>query len=122
HAALRLPALGRFRRSPGRTDAQVGTANRAPRLSDAARRRTADLPSHDAHMIRTPKGPKTMSKNPSFSIVASVRRFLRDDSGATAIEYALVASGIAVAIASTVTALGSSVKNNLYSNVASALK
>jgi hypothetical protein len=34
----------------------------------------------------------------------------------------LVASGIAVAIASTVVSLGSAVKNNLYGNVATALK
>ncbi|HXD14313.1 MAG TPA: Flp family type IVb pilin [Xanthobacteraceae bacterium] len=54
--------------------------------------------------------------------MASVARFMRDESGATAIEYALVASGIAVAIASTVVTLGSAVKNNLYGNVATALK
>jgi pilus assembly protein Flp/PilA len=51
-----------------------------------------------------------------------VVRFARDERGATAIEYALVASGIAVAIASTVVSLGSAVKNNLYGNVAQALK
>ena len=51
-----------------------------------------------------------------------IARFLSDQSGATAIEYALVASGIAVAIASTVVSLGSAVKNNLYGNVATALK
>jgi len=63
-----------------------------------------------------------MSKNPSSPIIASVVRFMRDESGATAIEYALVASGIAVAIASTVVSLGSAVKNNLYGNVAQAMK
>lgn len=63
-----------------------------------------------------------MSKNLSSSIIASMVRFARDEGGATAIEYALVASGIAVAIASTVVSLGSAVKNNLYGNVATALK
>ena len=63
-----------------------------------------------------------MSKNLSSPIIASVVRFMRDESGATAIEYALVASGIAVAIASTVVSLGSAVKNNLYGNVAQAMK
>ena len=63
-----------------------------------------------------------MLQNLSFPIIASVVRFMRDESGATAIEYALVASGIAVAIASTVVSLGSAVKNNLYGNVAAALK
>jgi len=47
---------------------------------------------------------------------------MRDERGATAIEYALIASGVAVAIASTVMSLGSAVRDNLYSNVATALK
>jgi pilus assembly protein Flp/PilA len=73
-------------------------------------------------MIRTAEGPKTMLQNLTSPIIASVARFMRDERGATAIEYALVASGIAVAIASTVVTLGSAVKNNLYGNVATALK
>jgi pilus assembly protein Flp/PilA len=72
-------------------------------------------------MIRTPEGPKTMKKH-GHTIIAAVARFMRDESGATAIEYAMVASGVAVAIASTVVAVGSGVKNNLYGNVAAALK
>ena len=63
-----------------------------------------------------------MLKNLSLPIFASVGRFVRDERGATAIEYALVASGIAVAIASTVVSLGSAVKNNLYGNILSAMK
>jgi pilus assembly protein Flp/PilA len=55
------------------------------------------------------------------SIGARIRCFLRDQNGATAIEYAMIASGIAVAIASTVASLGSSVKG-LYSSVATAMK
>lgn len=51
----------------------------------------------------------------------SVRRFLRNESGATAIEYAMIASGIAVAIATTVFSLGSNVKG-LYSSVATAMQ
>ena len=35
-----------------------------------------------------------------------IARFLRDDSGATAIEYGLIAAGISVAIIATVTSLG----------------
>ncbi len=35
-----------------------------------------------------------------------ITRFLRDDSGATAIEYGLIAAGISVAIIATVTSLG----------------
>ena len=36
----------------------------------------------------------------------TVSRFLRDDSGATAIEYGLIAAGIAVAIIAAVNAVG----------------
>jgi pilus assembly protein Flp/PilA len=50
----------------------------------------------------------------------TMRRFMRDDSGATAIEYAMIASGVAVAIAATVMSLGSTVKG-LFSSVSSAM-
>jgi len=36
----------------------------------------------------------------------TIRKFLRDESGATAIEYGLIAAGISVAIIATVTTLG----------------
>ncbi len=58
---------------------------------------------------------------PQANIEANLRRFLRDDSGATAIEYAIIASGIAVAIATTIVSLGSSVQG-LYSSVATSMK
>ena len=48
------------------------------------------------------------------------RRFASDRSGATAIEYALVASDIAGVIILIVYALGDSVQNNLYAKIASA--
>jgi pilus assembly protein Flp/PilA len=50
-----------------------------------------------------------------------LRRFRRDQSGATAIEYAMIACGISVAIAGTVATLGTTVEG-FYSAVASALK
>ena len=40
----------------------------------------------------------------------SLRDFLRDDGGATAIEYALIASGVAAAIIAVVLTLGTSVQ------------
>ena len=40
----------------------------------------------------------------------TIRRFVRDERGATAIEYALIAAGIAVAVASTIMSLGGSVQ------------
>jgi len=58
------------------------------------------------------RAPKTIS---------NLRHFLHDDSGATAIEYAMIASGIAVAIATTITSLGTTVKG-LYTGVATAMK
>ncbi|MES1154933.1 MAG: Flp family type IVb pilin [Pseudorhodoplanes sp.] len=43
------------------------------------------------------------------SFAAPFRRFLRDEKGATAIEYAMIAAGIGVAVAATVMALGTRV-------------
>ena len=42
-----------------------------------------------------------------------VLRFIRDNSGAIAIEYGLIAAGISVAIIFTVNALGGPLKNTL---------
>jgi pilus assembly protein Flp/PilA len=49
---------------------------------------------------------------------AALNRFLRDERGATAIEYALIAAGIGTAVASTVWTLGAEVRANLYDKVA----
>jgi Flp pilus assembly pilin Flp len=46
---------------------------------------------------------------------------LRDEGGATAIENVMIASGIAVAVATTIVTLGSTV-NGLYSSVATTIK
>jgi Flp pilus assembly pilin Flp len=46
-------------------------------------------------------------------------RFLHDVSGATAIEYGLIAAGIGGAVASTVWNLGAGVKANLYDKLSS---
>jgi pilus assembly protein Flp/PilA len=54
-------------------------------------------------------------------LAAPIARFWRDEQGATAIEYAMIASGVAVAIAASVTALGSNVKS-MFVNVSSSLK
>ena len=48
-------------------------------------------------------------------------RFLSDDGGATAIEYGLIAAGIAVAIIAVVQGLGSQL-NTTFSSVSGALK
>jgi pilus assembly protein Flp/PilA len=62
-----------------------------------------------------------MLKRERLPVLTLALRFLRDDTGATAIEYAMIASGIGVAIAATIVSLGSSVKG-LYQNVYTALK
>ena len=55
------------------------------------------------------------------AIIIPVRGFLRDEGGATAIEYAMIASGIAVAIAATIVSLGSNVQG-LYNSVATVME
>jgi pilus assembly protein Flp/PilA len=50
-----------------------------------------------------------------------ILRFLRGNSGATSIEYAIMASGIAVAVIATVNGLGTTV-NASYTSVSVALK
>lgn len=48
-------------------------------------------------------------------------RFLKDEAGATAIEYGLIAAGISVAIIAAVTSLGSNL-NTTFSSVSTAIK
>ncbi len=50
-----------------------------------------------------------------------VERFLQDERGATAIEYAMVAAGIAVAISVAVYALGERVLNDLWNRISTAM-
>ncbi|CAN5415026.1 hypothetical protein BH11PSE4_BH11PSE4_25380 [soil metagenome] len=55
------------------------------------------------------------------SIAKSISKFARDESGATAIEYALIASGIALAIVVTVQGIGPQL-NAKFSSVNTSLK
>jgi pilus assembly protein Flp/PilA len=48
-------------------------------------------------------------------------RFLKDDNGATAIEYGLIAAGISVAIIAVVQGLGTNL-NTTFQSVSTALK
>ena len=50
----------------------------------------------------------------------TLARFCADESGATAVEYAMVASGIGAAVAATVYQLGSNVKG-LFTKIANLL-
>jgi len=49
-----------------------------------------------------------------------ISRFLKDENGATAIEYGLIATGIAVAIIPVITGLGTKLKGT-FSSIQSAL-
>ena len=50
-----------------------------------------------------------------------IARFLKDQSGATAIEYCLIAAGISITIVTVVNGMGSALGLK-YTNVSSALK
>jgi pilus assembly protein Flp/PilA len=50
-----------------------------------------------------------------------VIRFINDDSGATAIEYGLIAAGISIAIIAVVNTIGSNL-NTTFTSVSSQLK
>jgi pilus assembly protein Flp/PilA len=53
--------------------------------------------------------------------MSNILRFLRDESGATAIEYGLIAAGISVAIIVVVQSVGSGL-NTTFTSVSTALK
>ncbi|MEH2495941.1 pilus assembly protein Flp/PilA [Bradyrhizobium sp. AZCC 1678] len=50
-----------------------------------------------------------------------IRSFLRDESGATAIEYGLIAAGIAIAIITAVQGVGSKLSSN-FNDISTSLK
>jgi pilus assembly protein Flp/PilA len=50
-----------------------------------------------------------------------IARFVKDESGATAIEYGLIAAGISLAIIAVVNGLGSTL-NTKFSSISSSLK
>jgi pilus assembly protein Flp/PilA len=62
-----------------------------------------------------------MSKLQSATIADLTLRLMRDERGTTAIEYAILASGVAVAIAATIMNLGGTVKG-LFTSVATAME
>ncbi len=54
------------------------------------------------------------------AIRTTFQRFLRDVRAATAIEYALIASGVSIVIVATIVGLGANVKS-LYTTVATTM-
>jgi pilus assembly protein Flp/PilA len=61
-----------------------------------------------------PEQDRTMRRFLLIEMPAHTRRFLIAEEGATAIEYALIAAGISVAIVSAVTTLGSTMMAIYY--------
>jgi pilus assembly protein Flp/PilA len=53
--------------------------------------------------------------------MSTIRKFLNDESGATAIEYGLIAAGIALAIITVVNGLGSKL-NTKFASINASLK
>jgi len=51
-----------------------------------------------------------------------LRSFLADENGATAIEYGLIAAGIALAIVTVVTNTGSALLSNKFNSISAATK
>jgi pilus assembly protein Flp/PilA len=56
-----------------------------------------------------------------YPVIKPILHFIRDESGATAIEYGLIAAGISVAIIVAVTSVGSSL-NTTFTSVQTSLK
>ena len=91
------------------TSSQEGGATFPPRFR-TSRAITAPEPRSDSHCCG-PMEPK----------MKNLLKFVKDESGATAIEYGLIAAGISVAIIAVVQGLGTNLKNT-FSSVSTALK
>ena len=69
-----------------------------------------------------PAGAKSAQRGPNRErLMVMLKSFLRDESGATAIEYGLIAAGISVAIIAVVQGLGTKL-NTTFDSVKTALK
>jgi pilus assembly protein Flp/PilA len=54
-------------------------------------------------------------------LLKTIRAFARNENGATAIEYALIAGGISIVILTAMIAVGDTVRDDLFGKVANAL-
>ncbi len=54
------------------------------------------------------------------TMLAKIGAFVRDEEGASAVEYALLVAGIAMAIVATVFIVGNKI-NNMFNNIANSL-
>ena len=76
-------------------------------------------------VLRTPARPNTKFDQPRVHMELSMKnliaRFVKDQSGATAIEYGLIAAGISLAIIAVVNGLGTNL-NNKFTSINTSLK
>ena len=64
------------------------------------------------HIAQSKRGP---------TMIDFQTRFLRNENGATAIEYGLIVAGVALTILSAITAFGSAIKTSFFDVIAGAL-
>jgi pilus assembly protein Flp/PilA len=67
-------------------------------------------------------GASLLWTNEQELTMALLRSFLADESAATAIEYCLIAAGIALAIVTVVNNTGSALLNNKFNSIDTAMK
>ena len=76
-------------------------------------------------VLRTPARPNVSSTQPRVHMELPMKnliaRFVKDESGATAIEYGLIAAGISLAIIAVVNGLGTN-QNNKFTSINTSLK
>jgi pilus assembly protein Flp/PilA len=65
--------------------------------------------------------PLVWQRPQEMLVTKTILRFICDETGATAIEYGLIAAGISIAIIATVAGVGSSL-NTTFTSVQTALK
>jgi pilus assembly protein Flp/PilA len=65
--------------------------------------------------------PRLQQRPEEMLVTKTILRFICDETGATAIEYGLIAAGISIAIIAVVANLGSSL-NTTFTSVQTALK
>ena len=65
--------------------------------------------------------PEAEVSTEARKIKGLVARFTKCESGATAIEYTLIAAGIGLAVSATVYNVGAIVLNDLFNNIANAV-
>lgn len=63
----------------------------------------------------------TLTRPPHRRAMNTVRRFIADETAATAIEYGLIAAGIAIAIITAVKGLGTKLSSN-FNTISTSLK